>query len=365
MSAPAGTLALVRPALKSGLLAVWRDRGTLQFGIDPRRATALTGMTEIAWLISLLDGSRDQAQVIAAAQQRGLAGDAAKQVLALLAAAGALDDFPAATLRAVPAQLRARLAAELATASLARRDCDGGAAVLARRRAASVRIYGTARLGPSIAEILVAAGVGQVGGAAGRVGVSDADAGGPVGSAHANAGGRAGDSDPCAGARDPSRDARAGARGRDPKDGADGRSPPSLAVLTQRQPPEHVDRLMRGRIPHLAVSATEAIGVVGPLVLPGRSACLRCLDLTRTDYDPAWPLILAQLGGREPDPPACDAALTAAVAALAAAQALAFLDRSPEPQATVNGTLELVLPGWQWRRRTWPPHRACICGSRA
>jgi bacteriocin biosynthesis cyclodehydratase domain-containing protein len=34
-------------------------------------------------------------------------------------------------------------------------------------------------------------------------------------------------------------------------------------------------------VPHLAVSASEAIGVVGPLVLPGQSACLRCLDLTR------------------------------------------------------------------------------------
>jgi hypothetical protein len=30
----------------------------------------------------------------------------------------------------------------------------------------------------------------------------------------------------------------------------------------------------------------------------------------------------------------------------------------------VNGTLELVLPSWQWRRRTWPPHPDCDCGSR-
>lgn len=345
VSVPAGTLPVVRPALKSGLLAVWRDQDTLQIGIDPRRATALTGIPQIAWLIGLLDGSRDRTQVITAAQQRGLPADAAERVLTLLAAAGVLDDFPAETLRAVPAQLRTRLAAELATASLARRDCDGGAAVLARRRAASVRIYGTARIGPAIADILVAAGVGRVCGPA----VARAGAHNPA--AEAGGWGR-----PSA--------AASGIEISGPAQDAVGKSPPpSLAVLTQRLPPEQVDRLIRGRLPHLAVSATEAIGVVGPLVLPGRSACLRCLDFTRTDYDPAWPLILAQLRGRQPDPPACDAALTAAVAAQAAAQALAFLDRSPEPPAAVNGTLEMELPGWQWRRRTWPPHRACICGG--
>jgi hypothetical protein len=26
-----------------------------------------------------------------------------------------------------------------------------------------------------------------------------------------------------------------------------------------------------------------------------------------------------------------------------------------------NGTLELVLPGWQWRRRTWRPQPQCGC----
>ena len=114
---------------------------------------------------------------------------------------------------------------------------------------------------------------------------------------------------------------------------------------------------------HLAASADEAIGVVGPLVIPGRTACLSCLDLTRADRDPAWPLILAQLDGRQADPPACDAPLAAAVAAQAAAQALAFIDRDALAGPVADGTLELVLPGWQWRRRTWPRHNRCSCGS--
>jgi bacteriocin biosynthesis cyclodehydratase domain-containing protein len=135
-------------------------------------------------------------------------------------------------------------------------------------------------------------------------------------------------------------------------------------VLVGRHPLELRATLMRERIPHLAAAADEAIGIVGPLVIPGRTACLRCMDLTRADRDPAWPLILAQLLGRQPDPLACDAPLAGAVAAHAAAQALAFIDRPFESGAVENGTLELVLPSWEWRRRTWPPHPDCDCGSR-
>jgi hypothetical protein len=50
-------------------------------------------------------------------------------------------------------------------------------------------------------------------------------------------------------------------------------------------------------------------------------------------------------------------------AALAGLQALALIDRPLAVPATVNGTLEVVLPDWQWRRRTWPPHPACSCGA--
>ena len=331
----------MRPALKPGLLPVWRDRDTLQIGIDPRRAVALTGMADAAWVISLLDGSRDRAQVIAAARDRGMPAELADRVLTLLAAGGALDDFPAGTYRVLSRQLRARLAPELAATSLAHGYGDGGARALARRRAAHVRVLGGGRLEPAITAILAASGIGQVDGGDARP-AEQAQA--PAGRAPA---GRAG--------------AGRGQAGR----GQPGQAPvtrPDLVVLVGVTDPELAARLMRERIPHLAAAASEAIGVAGPLVTPGRSACLRCLDLARTDRDPAWPLILAQLAGRQPDPPACDAALAAAVAAQAAAQALAFTDRPDQPGPVTNGTLELVLPGWQWRRRTWPPHPDCTCG---
>ncbi len=297
----------MRPALKSGLLPIWRDRDTLQIGIDPRRAMALSGMGQAAPVIGLLDGSRERGQIIADAASRGVPASATERILTLLAAGGALDDFPASTLRTLPAASRARLAAELATASLAYRDPDGGARSLARRRDVAVWITGERRIGRSVARILLASGVAQV-----RIG-----------------------------------------------DAQERR--PDLAVLVGRPPLDLQAALATEGMPHLAVLATEAIGVVGPLVIPGRTSCLRCLDHVRATCDPAWPLILAQIAARRPDPPACDAVLTASVAAQAAAQVLIAIDRAPAAAATVNGTLELELPDWRWRRRTWRPHPACFC----
>jgi len=369
---------------------VWRDRDTLQIGIDSRRAVALTGMGGIAWLIGLLDGSRDRAQVIQAAAHRGIPEEAAERVLALLAAAGALDDFPASTLRALSQPERARLAAELATVSLARGDGDGGARTLARRLAAQVRLHGGGRLEAGIASLLSASGVSRV---------TRADAAGqpppsasPASTSHATRSPRtpkpatkparalkpgatptrAAKPDPAlSGTLEDSQEPRpresrprpARSRAARAPVAPAGRERPDLAILTGRPVPEFQAELMRDDVPHLVASASEAIGVVGPLVLPGRTACLRCLDRTRADRDPAWPLILAQLVGREPDPLACDAPLAAAVAAQTVAQALAFIDRPAEAVAVYNGTLELVLPSWQWRRRTWLPHPDCDCGS--
>ena len=314
MSAGRVTLAAMRPALKAGLLPVWRDRDTLQIGIDPRRAIALTGMAGAARLLGLLDGTRDQQQVAAAALDLGIPAGAADRVIGLLAAGGALHDVPAGAGLAVPGARRRRLSPELATSALAHGDGDGGTRTLARRQAAWVRVHGTTQAGLSVAGLLAAAGTGRVT-TTGRL-------------------------------EPPGRGQR-----------------PDLVVLADIHEPGLPAALVREAIPHLAASAGEAIGTVGPLVLPGRSACLRCLDLARTERDPAWPLILAQRAGRQPDPPACDVTLAATVAAQAAAQALALIDRGAPGSPVTNGTLELFLPDWQWQRRSWRPHPRCGCSS--
>jgi bacteriocin biosynthesis cyclodehydratase domain-containing protein len=331
------------------LLPVWRDRDTVQIGIDPRRAVALTGMGRAALVLGLLDGSRDRNQVIVAAREQGIPDQVTDRIMTLLAAGGALDDFPAAAMRALSQDQRRRLGAELAAAALARGHSDAGAAALVRRDAAHIQIYGPGRLANTLADILTTSGAGQVA----ICDVVQAKTAGP-----AQAAGTA----RSAGAAQPGA-AQVGPRGRRPR--VVQLPLPDLAILVGYQRLELPARLMRTRVPHLAVTAEEAIGVVGPLVRPGQTACLRCLDLTRAGLDPAWPLILAQLVGRTTDPPACDATLAAAVAAQAAAQALAFIDRAAAGGPAENGTLELVLPGWQWHRRTWPLHAACGCISPA
>ncbi len=331
MSVPGATLAAMRPALRTGLQPLWRDRDTLQIGVDPRRAVALTGMDGAGEVIALLDGSRDREQLVAMATARGLPPDVTERILVLLAAAGVLVDFPAAALRSLPDELREQLVPELASASLSGQDCDGGAQVLARRADTTVQVCGTGRVAATITDLLTSSGI------AARCGPADGLL--------------------------PPADAQRRSAQRQPAQRQPAQQRPDLAVLVGRQRPEVTAGLQRARLPHLAVSASEAIGIVGPLVRPGVTACLRCLDLTRAERDPAWPLLLAQLTGRDGDPVACGAALATAVAAQAAVQVLAVADRTPQAEATAGGTLELVLPGWQWRRRTWRPHPACTCGA--
>jgi hypothetical protein len=301
----------VRPALRAGLLPLWRDDDTVQIGVDPRRAVAITGMSHATDVISLLDGSRDRAEVVAAADRRGVAPVVAERVLTVLAAAGVLIDYPSQLLRSVPADLRRRLRPVLAAASLGSQDCDGGARLLARRSTTAVAVSGAGPVADSLADLLTRSGLA--------------------------------------------------ARRGQPADGGE----VDLLVLVGHQSPSQTAELLRFARPHLTVTASEGIGVVGPLVWPGSTACLRCLDLTRAERDPAWPLVLAQLSCRSVDPPACDPVLAAAVAAQAAAVVVAFADGGALAQAAVNGTLELLAPGWQWRRRSWQPHPACCCGAKA
>jgi hypothetical protein len=342
----------MRPALKVGLRPLWRDPGTLQIGVDPRRARALTGLGKAAAVVSLLDGSRDTAEVVRTAATYGIRQEVVHRVIELLATAGVLDDFPAGLRSALPEYLRARIGPELACAALAYGHGDGGAAVLARRRATFARVYGAGRVGACVATFLAASGVAWV--SCLDTGLTEAADVAPAGPGAADVGtGRA-----AAVARAVHRVAP------EVRTADEARRLPDLAVLTGRPDPALLAALVRDRVPHLAVHAEEAIGVVGPLVVPGRSACVRCLDLSRAARDPAWPRILAQAGGDcgPAGTQACDTVLAAATAALAAGQALTFIDRACEP-ATANATLEVALPEWQWRRRGWPAHPACTCGA--
>ncbi|MCW2598709.1 MAG: UBA/THIF-type binding protein, partial [Frankiales bacterium] len=134
---------------------------------------------------------------------------------------------------------------------------------------------------------------------------------------------------------------------------------PALVVLTDADADDTAAVLVHDGTPHLVARVDEHLGTVGPLVLPGSSPCLRCLDLVRTALDPGWPAVAAQLERSVRGPAACDAVLAVAVASQAALQVLQLLDGGSP--ASIGGTLELELPGWRWRRRSWPQHPGCPC----
>ncbi|HXU97473.1 MAG TPA: hypothetical protein VFP03_05175 [Jiangellaceae bacterium] len=338
----------MRPLVHPALALVWRDSTTVQIGLDPARAVVLAGLgpAEVAVLRSM-DGVRDVAALRAAAERVGGSAAAADRLVEILDGAGVLIDGDRVRL----ADAGDALAPDRASRGLLG-AADGSAEAgrpeesydpLATRRQAHVEVRGAGRIGATIARLLSAAGVGQVSVEDfGRTtahdvmpgGLSADDAGLPRGLA-------------------------VSATLPDGPDRSD--RGPDLVVLapTASLARDDAAALLRLGIPHLTANVIETTGVVGPLVLPGASSCLRCHDMHRTDRDPAWPRIIGQADRRLTGVAACDVTLAALVAALAAQQVLAHLDGFVP--ATVDGTVETSLPFGMPRRRSWQPHPACGC----
>ncbi|MEU1984971.1 TOMM precursor leader peptide-binding protein [Nocardia sp. NPDC019395] len=138
-------------------------------------------------------------------------------------------------------------------------------------------------------------------------------------------------------------------------------APADLVVLADALVPEPclVRELFRAGIAHLVVRLRDGKGIVGPLVLPGETSCLRCADLTRTDRDAEWPRLAAQLLGRMGH---ASPAGIAAVAALALGELEKIIACEPDSRLeTLNGTLELELDTHHVCRRPWAPHTRCGC----
>ena len=137
---------------------------------------------------------------------------------------------------------------------------------------------------------------------------------------------------------------------------------PDLLVLADEYPdPMHSADLVTAGIPHLPVRLRDGIGVVGPLVLPGRTACLGCLDLQRSACDSHWPRVAAQLAGRRGGgDPAC----VQATVGLAVAQAVGAVDATaggvPAPPALEAG-LEIDVGTATITRRPWQAVPGCPC----
>jgi bacteriocin biosynthesis cyclodehydratase domain-containing protein len=146
-----------------------------------------------------------------------------------------------------------------------------------------------------------------------------------------------------------------------------GRSAPDCGVLVGVGEPhrEQLDAWTRAGTPHLLVRLTEGRAVVGPFVVPGRTACLRCLDAHHADADPAWPLLVRQYAAaavRErvdgaPEP--VDPLLARLALAWAARDLAAYVDGGRP--STWSTTVTLQARPDEVESQAWLRHPACSC----
>ncbi|WP_089303949.1 ThiF family adenylyltransferase [Geodermatophilus pulveris] len=317
-------------------------------GADSRDGLRVSpGPAGLTSLLRGLDGRRTQRAVVAEAAEDGHDPAAVSALLDGLRSTGLLVDLDPADLLAADAgpAAQARTRSELPTAT-----APAAGARWRARRAATVVVDGATRVGVPLAAVLAASGVGRVSvrddgvTAAGDAvvgGLGAEDEGRPRTVAAADAVRRA----------SPLTDLRPVPPGR----------APDLVVLTRPWAacdPLAADLQRRG-VRHLVATVRGETGVVGPLVVPGATGCLRCADLHRRDADPRWPALAAQLAAG-PAAPGGATVTCLATAVTAAVQVLALVDGSGAP-ATLGTTVELRPPDLLPRTRRWPAHPACGC----
>jgi bacteriocin biosynthesis cyclodehydratase domain-containing protein len=294
--------------------------GARMLGLDPDSALAIDGLPPpLAEMLDELHTAVPAHLLVARAVERGATPDAAEAVLRRLVDVGAVID-------AVIVRKRAE-----------------------RRSASTVVVAGAGPLAVGIVIGLVLAGIGTV----------HTDTGGEVHSSDLGTGyvdadhGR----DRLVATRDAVRRLVPGA-GTDPPPL---RLVPDLVVLADEYPrAARLAALHSEVVAHLPARLRDGIGVIGPLVLPGRTACLSCVELHRSACDPEWSLVAAQLAGQGGR---ADPSCVAATAGLATAQALAAVDGmggGPAPTA-LNATLELDVVAGALVRRVWEARPECPC----
>ena len=298
---------------------VWRTDSAIQLGDG--EAANIVGEVHpelIQWLVTL-QGHATLAEALDDAERRGLGRRHPRRLLRAIAETGGLDDgsVTTAALRDIDARARDRLTGELAAARLAHRSAERGARALADRLRARIAISGQGSVADAVAAALTAAGIGAVVPAERMRSAS-------------RRGRRAAGAITCQVMCDA---------------GADGAptTPDALSL----------------DVPHLPIHVHGASARIGPLVVPGRTSCLRCRDLHRTDADSAWPRMAVQR--ERPCAPAINSALGQLAAAWGALQVIALVENGPPAHGSPAMEWEVSLPAAIIRERPSPAHPLCGC----
>jgi hypothetical protein len=136
--------------------------------------------------------------------------------------------------------------------------------------------------------------------------------------------------------------------------------PTAWLVVTAHEPPRgDIDPLVREGAPHLLVNSGTAARI-GPFVVPGQTACLRCVDAHLAEPDPRRQLVVEQAARAARATGATPVDPTLEVLALAwAVRDLARYAEGDHP-ATWSATVAVDHAGPAVRRE-WERHPHCGC----
>ena len=128
---------------------------------------------------------------------------------------------------------------------------------------------------------------------------------------------------------------------------------------------EELDLLVRDRVPHLVVRMVDGLLTVGPYVVPGRTACVRCIDSHREDEEPGHQLVVdrySRLAGR-PRGDAMPEPLDHALATLGVAWAVRDLVSAVDGDrpSTWSSTLRIGPDLSATQAVAWLRHPECGC----
>jgi len=339
--------ALPRPRANHPFLR--RGSKTLQIGLDRQSAAVLNGMSDDAIrALVRLDGSVSRGELINAIPEL-------ESILDALERLGLIEDSPSSNTPL--SRLRSdRLAHE--RQALAATHGSGWTAdeILARRSQRVVGVRGHDRVAAHIAVGLASAGVGTVGviGPDRITTISDITTVGPF--------------EPDVSWVEHVAEAvrRQGAHAT-----LVGSQRPDVVVIAQSadvQPPwtdpELAHDLIADDIAHYPIAVSGSAAKIGPMIIPGHTACLDCIDLRESDRDGAWPALVDQIRLRHHHTRAQDGALAAASAAMAVREILSFLDN---PKPYLNGSNAISYTEFQdFDLIPTPvavvPHPLCGCG---
>jgi len=116
---------------------------------------------------------------------------------------------------------------------------------------------------------------------------------------------------------------------------------------------------VRHDVVHLVVRSGDRSVRVGPVVVPGVTACVRCLHLHDGETDPAWPALAGQLVTASPAP--LSSLVVHEAAAAAVRRLLRLADRGPGDDAAAVDRIDRA--SGEVTRSWTTPRRDCGCGA--